>query len=449
MKKITLLFILCAILTVVHAQIPPQAFNYSAVARDAEGDPIANTTIGIQISIKQTTALGPTVYQENHFVNTDEFGLFNLIVGGGAIQSGAMEDVSWAEDNFYLQVGMDANGGTNFLTMGTAHILSVPYALHAATTDSVAGGGSGFSGDYEDLINKPITISSISSNGDTLYLSNGQYFVSPDLTSSSEDLVQPTITTDDAIDITSNGAILGGTISDVDDSRIVERGIVYSTSPNPSIYSNKIIIGSGTGSFNITTGYNAFPTADFPLLESNTTFYVRAYAVTENNISFYGNEVDFTTLPIGQTGPGGGIVFFDKGNNDDGWQYLETAPSDQSTGIEWGCDGTLIGGTSEDLGSGANNTALIIAGCNDADFAAKICADLTLGGQTDWFLPSFHEYRLMHFNLHINSQGNFSNALYWSSSEGTAESAATFHFNNDYGYYVKTESNHVRAIRAY
>ena len=35
---------------------------------------------------------------------------------------------------------MDANGGTNFLTMGTTQLLSVPYALHAKTADSVVNG---------------------------------------------------------------------------------------------------------------------------------------------------------------------------------------------------------------------------------------------------------------------------------------------------------------------
>ena len=141
MKKISLLLAFClAILTVAQAQIPPQAFNYSAVARNAAGQPIATATIGIQISILKTSALGTVLYSENHFVNTDSFGLFNLIVGAGAVQSGSMNSIQWSTDNFYLKVGMDINGGTNFLTMGTTQLLSVPYAIHAATADSIIGG---------------------------------------------------------------------------------------------------------------------------------------------------------------------------------------------------------------------------------------------------------------------------------------------------------------------
>ncbi|HAP69928.1 MAG TPA: hypothetical protein DCR04_09430 [Flavobacteriales bacterium] len=133
-----------AVVTItVNAQTPPEAFNYSAVARDANSNPIANSTIGIQMSIKIGSSLGATVYQENHFVNTDDFGLFNLIVGGGSIISGTIADIDWSLDDYYLEVGMDASGGTNFLIMGTTQLLSVPYALYAKSAGSVSGGGSG------------------------------------------------------------------------------------------------------------------------------------------------------------------------------------------------------------------------------------------------------------------------------------------------------------------
>lgn len=153
MKKITLLstlrqaqgITLCFLLLtlVVNAQTPPNAFNYSAVARNAAGLPIATTTIGIQVNILKTSPTGASQYSENHFVNTDAFGLFNLVIGAGAVQSGSMATIDWSIDNYYLKVGMDAAGGTNFLTMGTTQLLSVPYALYAKSAGSVSGGGSG------------------------------------------------------------------------------------------------------------------------------------------------------------------------------------------------------------------------------------------------------------------------------------------------------------------
>ena len=429
-QGITLCFLLLTI--VVKAQTPPNAFNYSAVARNAAGQPIATSTIGIQITILKTSPTGVSQYSENHFVNTDAFGLFNLVIGAGAVQSGSMATIDWSNDNYYLKVGMDATGSTNFLTMGTTQLLSVPYAMYAKSAGSVNG----------------ITITSVSAAGDTLYLSNGQSFIAGGNSGGTGNLVLPTITTNALTAITSNSATFGGAISNANGNQIMERGIVYSTSPNPTLGSNKIIIGNGIGTFDTISGLG-YQYAH--LLNSNTTYYVRAYAVTENNISAYGNEVSFTTLSVGQAGPGGGIVFFNKGNSTGGWQYLETATSDQSTGLAWGCSGTSIPGTQLTVGSGEANTTLIVAGCNEASFAAKICNDLVSGGQTDWFLPSRDELNLMYKNLHTNNQGNFDiSAYYWSSTENDLNYAWHFYFNSGYAdYNYKYNTYYVRAVRAF
>ena len=195
MKKIPLLSTFCFLLLtlLVKAQTPPNAFNYSAVARNAAGQPIATVTIGIQITILKTSPTGTSQYSENHFVNTDAFGLFNLIIGAGAIQSGSMATIDWSNDIYYMKVGMDASGGTNFLTMGTTQLLSVPYALHSKTADSITGGT--FSGNYNDLVNTPVNVSnfnndagyinnesqqlSVSLLGDTLFLQNGGHVIIP------------------------------------------------------------------------------------------------------------------------------------------------------------------------------------------------------------------------------------------------------------------------------
>ena len=226
MKKIKLLFTLFLWITIsMQAQVPPNAFNYSAVARDAAGEPIANTTIGIQVSILQGSTSGTSLYVENHSVNTDDFGQFDLVIGGGAAQIGTMENIAWDTDNFYLQIGMDANGGTNFLTMGTTQLMSVPYALHAATADSLIGGSS-FSGDYNDLTNQPENVSSfindagfismdndqqsltVSQFGDTLYISNGNWVIIPGI-SGANSLVTPGDGTIDGSGNTYSSIIIG------------------------------------------------------------------------------------------------------------------------------------------------------------------------------------------------------------------------------------------------
>jgi hypothetical protein len=139
--KITLLTTLCFLLLTnrLKAQTPPNAFNYSAVANNAAGLPIASTTIGIQMTILKTSTIGATQYTENHFVITDSYGVFNLVIGTGVVQSGSMTAIDWSTDNYFLKVGMDTAGGTNFQTMGITQFLSVPYALYAKSAGSVSG----------------------------------------------------------------------------------------------------------------------------------------------------------------------------------------------------------------------------------------------------------------------------------------------------------------------
>jgi hypothetical protein len=137
MKKLIILLSLCLTIISLNAQTPPNAFNYSAVARNPSGVPIANSAIGIQITILKSSPTGTSEYVENHVVNTDEFGLFNLIIGGGAIQNGSFENIDWGSDNYFLQVGMDVSGGTNFVLMGTTQFVSVPYALHAKNAETL------------------------------------------------------------------------------------------------------------------------------------------------------------------------------------------------------------------------------------------------------------------------------------------------------------------------
>jgi hypothetical protein len=150
-------------------------------------------------------------------------------------------------------------------------------------------------------------------------------------------------------------------------------------------------------------------------------------------------------------------VFFDKGIFNEGWRYLEAAPNDQSADITWGCSGTSIPGTQFSLGSGEANTSSIVARCKEFSYAAKLCSDLTIGGQSDWFLPSRDEVNLMYKNLHLNGMGNFiatifdgSAEFYWTSSQGDSDFACFYtFFNGDAPFSFKYSRNLVRAIRAY
>lgn len=138
-RKSLFIIFLMALFAFAEAQIPPQLFNYSAVARNSSGQPLSASTIGVQISILKSTASGPVVYSENHSATTDPFGLFRLVIGSGSAQSGSISSIDWANDSYFLKVGLDINGGTNFVTMGTTQFVSVPYALFSGNAGVIDG----------------------------------------------------------------------------------------------------------------------------------------------------------------------------------------------------------------------------------------------------------------------------------------------------------------------
>ena len=151
------------------------------------------------------------------------------------------------------------------------------------------------------------------------------------------------------------------------------------------------------------------------------------------------------------TGPAGGYIFYCKGGYSHGWRYLEAAPSDQSAIAPWGCYGTLIpGADGTAVGTGEQNTIDIEAGCTTPGTAADICANLDLGGYSDWFLPSKDELNLMYENLKVFGVGGFAVYYYWSSSEYLASIAWLQYFGNGHQYYnAKDDTYRVRAVRAF
>jgi hypothetical protein len=109
----------------------PQKIDYQAIARESDGQPIAEQNIGVQISILRGPLPGTMVYQERHNTTTDRFGLFTFGIGTGSVQSGAFPGIDWAAGSHFVQIELDKNGGTSWVDMGTVELMSTPYALYA------------------------------------------------------------------------------------------------------------------------------------------------------------------------------------------------------------------------------------------------------------------------------------------------------------------------------
>ena len=118
----------------------------------------------------------------------------------------------------------------------------------------------------------------------------------------------PVVVTSAITQITTISAVAGGNVTSDGGASVIERGVVYSTNPNPVItnLSNTIRpCGSGTGEFTYT----------ITDLQPNTTYYLRAYAKNYVGIA-YGEEVSFTTKEQSSTpnnGTENGYAYVDLG----------------------------------------------------------------------------------------------------------------------------------------
>ena len=134
----------------------PESMNYQAVIRDGSGELVSSQQVGLRIKILQGSASGSNVYEETYSPTTNAYGLVNLQLGTGTVQSGTFSSIDWGNGPYFVETAADVSGGMSYVTLSTTQFMSVPYALYAknAGLDSAAvqamidaagtsGGGSG------------------------------------------------------------------------------------------------------------------------------------------------------------------------------------------------------------------------------------------------------------------------------------------------------------------
>ncbi|MBN2632724.1 MAG: fibrobacter succinogenes major paralogous domain-containing protein [Bacteroidales bacterium] len=94
----------------------------------------------------------------------------------------------------------------------------------------------------------------------------------------------PVLTTVPVSSLTSTSATCGGNITFNGGAYVTERGVCWSTSPNPTIADGRTVDGEGSGSF----------ISEMDGLQPNETYYVRAYAINAIGIT-YANDLTFKT----------------------------------------------------------------------------------------------------------------------------------------------------------
>ena len=395
----------------------PQKMSYQAVIRNASNNLVVNQSVGIRISIIQGTIFGASLYVETHTASTNANGLVSIEIGSGNILNGNFNTIDWANGPYFIKTETDPTGGSNYTIVGTNQLLSVPYALHAKTAESISGGLS----ETDPLFNSSVA-KNINSN-DTARWNNK-------LNSYTE--TDPTFNNSIARNITAN-----------DTTRWNNKLSSY-TELDPTFNNSiaKNISSSDTSSWN-----NKQPKL-----------------IAGNNITISGNTISATNTGfihyIGEYF-GGGVIFHLWKDSTGAEHGLIVEKTNLSTSQVWSNISSLIGISAQSSWDGLNNSIAIVNQPGHTSSAAKLCLDLVSGGQNDWYLPSIDELSLMwHNRFAINKTLSTINGAspipqqfngYWSSTEHQS-GIMSWDFISDEGRIMahgKSNQLPVRAIRSF
>ena len=230
---------------------------------------------------------------------------------------------------------------------------------------------------------------------------------------------------------------------------IVSRGICISSQQDFDI-SNSLVFSSNSSDAN----YPSFADG----LSENQLYYVRSFVENLAGIA-YGQVLSFTTnnfYEIGETGPSGGFIFYNKLDTIDGWNFLEMYTTDIGGSAAWSPNSNFVS-TQLTIGSGVLNSNQIFDFFGQSDInAASICMNFVANGISDWFLPSRNELLEIRNNLYLNGIGFLSpNGIYWSSSQDDTfyDNSWSVQMNNENVNqsvtYIKSSLLKIRPVRRF
>lgn len=401
----------------------PQKMSYQAVIRDNNNVLVSNSPVGMRVSIIQGASSNPSIYTEIYNPNpqTNVNGLLTLQIGGGIPTVGSFASIDWSNGPYFLLTEVDPTGGTNYSIFSNNQLLSVPFALYAATSGGGEPGPTGPTGPQGPQ--GPIGPAG-PPNGSTIL--NG---TSDPLTTTGND--------NDFYINTTTGQFFGpktagewgvGTSMRGYDGPAGATGMQGPKGDKGDQGAQGVAGPAGVA------GPTGAQGAQGPAGSGGFTHYIGEFF-------------------------GGGIVFYVyKTNNVE--HGLVASLSDLSGSAAWGLSGTNVANC-ESTWNGNTNTLAFIGQGGSASDAPGLCDAYSNGTFTDWYLPSIDELTALYnarflVNKALWSDGNGStielgSGGYWSSTEVDAATSRAFDFGAGYSgpSVTKSSVNAVRAVRAF
>lgn len=140
MKKIYSVIAGLLLTASVFAQAP-QKMSYQAVIRNSSSALVTSTLVGMKISVLQGAPTGTVAYSETQTPSTNANGLVSLEIGSGTPITGTFAGINWATGPYFIKTETDPAGGTAYTIISTNELMSVPYALFAASGTAGQVGG--------------------------------------------------------------------------------------------------------------------------------------------------------------------------------------------------------------------------------------------------------------------------------------------------------------------
>jgi hypothetical protein len=471
MKHTFTFFAALLIATCVFAQSPSK-LSYQAVIRNPGVGLIANQEVGIRISILQGTVDGTAVYTETQTPTSNGNGLVTFEIGTG-VTSDDFSTIDWSDGPYFIKTETDPAGGTDYSITGTSEILSVPYALHAATAEAAT---SALTAATAGTISGTITESQVSDLQAYLTTENDPVFAAWDkssdisITESQISDLQPYLTAENdpvfvAWDKSTDISITESQISDLQSYLTAETDPVFTASPAIGITATDISnLGNLSGVNSGDQDLSSYATRANVLELNNTTTFTPDADYEPATKRYVDDQISTATGGhyVGELF-GGGVVFWVSA---DGTHGLVASLDDLApAGAFWGAIATSV--TAFSATDGAANTATMLASSPAPGTAAVLCDEYTGGGFSDWYLPSVRELRLLcSLDLLIddmldndgdpNTNGfrqEFASpvaGVYWTSTAFSPDAAFVYRFlEGRLETNTKEVSRGVRAVRAF